>query len=220
MNTKNKKESWQRARSEDQIKERIDAILNAAGDVFKEHSYEDVTMKMIADKAGFTRSNLYRYFKTREEIFLALYQQDTTVWVNDIVKTFEKSRAMKPETFVKKWMDVLLKHQRFLELNPLLALSLEKNASDEIYLAFKIELHQQLSKVIEVLKKPLPKLNEAEIYSFLLIQGMLICGGWPMSQYTDQHLKLLESAGLGQLRIEFEPFYRDAIVNYLHGLSR
>ena len=64
------KNNWIRARSKEQIEQRIEAILDAAGTVFQNVPYEKVTMLMIAKEAGSSRSNLYRYFKTREEIFL------------------------------------------------------------------------------------------------------------------------------------------------------
>jgi AcrR family transcriptional regulator len=42
-------------------------------------------MQMIAREAGFTRSNLYRYFTTREEIFLTLFTADFEICVQQFM---------------------------------------------------------------------------------------------------------------------------------------
>ncbi len=66
---------------------------------------------MIAKEAGFTRSNLYRYFKTKEDIFLKLLAHDITVWRKDIAVTFIEDEETL-SNFSTKWVELLLKHQR------------------------------------------------------------------------------------------------------------
>ena len=60
--------TWERARSEEQIEYRVNEILKATAKLYEEHRFEEITFVMIAKEAGFTRSNLYRYFKTKEDI--------------------------------------------------------------------------------------------------------------------------------------------------------
>ena len=209
-------EGWIRARSSEQIEKRMQAILDAAGRVFHHTAYENVTMQMIAKEAGFTRSNIYRYFNTREEIFLKLLLSDMDKWVIQVMSVFTKEIPL--ETFVKKWTALLCRQNRLLELSPLLSLFLEKNSSEDIYRNTKRTLTERLSKVVTALQKAIPSLTIAQWYEFLLTQQSITAGAWPMAQYTDMQLRVIDELDLPHLKIDFTAFYKKAILIYLRGL--
>ncbi|WP_231870349.1 MULTISPECIES: TetR/AcrR family transcriptional regulator [unclassified Marinomonas] len=56
-----------------QKSERKEAIYQAAFTLFKEKGYEGVSFNGIAAQAGFTKSNMYRYFTSKEEVFLNVF---------------------------------------------------------------------------------------------------------------------------------------------------
>ncbi len=59
-------------------KERIfreDLIIDAATKLFKKNGFDSATMEDIAKEADYTKPTLYKYFKNREEILLAVYLQ-------------------------------------------------------------------------------------------------------------------------------------------------
>ena len=70
----------QRARSAEQKLKRAQAILDAAESYFLDVGYEAFSMAKLAKKAGVVKGTLYLYFKTREEIFLTLYEQSLIRW--------------------------------------------------------------------------------------------------------------------------------------------
>jgi len=52
------------------LKDKIkDSICHAALDEFSEKGYEKASMREIAAKAGITAGNMYRYFKSKEDLF-------------------------------------------------------------------------------------------------------------------------------------------------------
>lgn len=208
--------SWTRARSDAQIEQRVKAILDAAGRVFQNEPYEKVTLQMIAEEAHFTRSNLYRYFATREEIFLALFVSDIEVWAQQVASVFTKKMSV--ETFVRKWTELLCQQHRLLELSPLLALSLEKNTSEEVFRKTKLALLERMQVVIQVLSKAIPSLSFEQWYDFLLTSQALVAGAWPMAQYSEMQLNVLRELALPQLQIDFPTFFRKAVLSYLKGV--
>ncbi|HPG41598.1 MAG TPA: TetR family transcriptional regulator [bacterium] len=210
--------SWQRARNDEQIGQRVNAILDAAGRVFHNVPYEHVTMLMIAREAKFTRSNLYRYFKTREEIFLALFMADIDTWAQHVTVAF--TRPETPESFAAKWTAILCRQKRLLELAPLLALSLEKNLSPEIYRRTKLALHERIGAVIPVLQQALPALDAFQCHDFILFHQALLAGAWPMTQYNAMQLQTLEQYGMQDFKIDFASFYKKGIFMYLRGLEQ
>ena len=61
--------NWQRARTDEKKNERKEAIYQAAFTLFKNNGYDKVSFNAIAVEAGFTKSNMYRYFCSKDEIF-------------------------------------------------------------------------------------------------------------------------------------------------------
>ena len=210
---------WQRARRPDQISQRITTILDAAGELFSELPYEKITMQLIAKRANFTRSNLYRYFKTREEIFLKLFRSYVEIWMDEILTVFSQSPLESIETFVTRWTDILLRRKRLLRLSPLLAISLEKHVTERVYRDFKISLKDMALSVFPVLKKALTGFNEEAIGDFLLFNLALVAGAWPMSQYSEMQKTVLADPELVWMKIKFKDFYKRSIAAYLRGLT-
>ena len=66
---------FQRARQPNQIAERKEAVLRAALKLFQKHGLENVSLNDIAQEIGCAKSNLYRYFESREHIYLLLLQK-------------------------------------------------------------------------------------------------------------------------------------------------
>ena len=65
---------YQRARSPQQKAERMSAIMDATETLFAQLPYHEINMGLIAKELGWSRSNLYKYAATQEEIFLALHR--------------------------------------------------------------------------------------------------------------------------------------------------
>lgn len=51
---------------------RQNRIIEFAKEIFDDYGYDGATMDMIAKKAGYTKRNLYLYFKDKNEIFFAV----------------------------------------------------------------------------------------------------------------------------------------------------
>ena len=73
--------SFQRARKPHEKAHRERAILEAAAALFEAEWLNGVSLNAVARRAGLAKSNLYRYFESREAILLALLGQDQAAWV-------------------------------------------------------------------------------------------------------------------------------------------
>ena len=60
-------------------------IVQAAKEEFLKYGYKDASMRRIASKAGMTVGNLYRYFKSKEDINFQIVAP-TVRKINDVVK--------------------------------------------------------------------------------------------------------------------------------------
>jgi AcrR family transcriptional regulator len=59
-------------------------VLRAAGEVFLEHGYHHASTSEIAARAGFTKGALYSNFGGKEDLFLALVEEEATTRVEQL----------------------------------------------------------------------------------------------------------------------------------------
>lgn len=209
---------WIRARSDEQREERRRSILNRAEILFREKGYEGVSLKGIAAGLKMERTNIYRYFKTREEIFLTLFSRDLKNWVTVLENSSPKPNPS-PDDFAHWLTDSLLDQTELLGLIPQLALSLESNSSYEVLLRFKQDLVRITEGVGAVIQGIFPWMKRHQIDLFLKILLGLLSGLYPMSQPCELQKKVLTEPGLESLALDFQSALISAVSWMIGGMS-
>ena len=68
-------------RQKEERKKRQERILSGALEVFKNKGLENATMEEIANQSGFGTATLYYYFRSKEEVFIAILENGWhTLW--------------------------------------------------------------------------------------------------------------------------------------------
>ncbi len=70
--------------------ERRKEILNAAKELFSKSGYHGVSVDAIARKAGISKGNLYWHFKSKQEIFLQLFEYLSLPLFMPLMQLFEE----------------------------------------------------------------------------------------------------------------------------------
>lgn len=63
---------------------RKEEIINACETLYKTMSFKEITMREIANATSFTRTAIYNYFQTKEEIFLSLLAREYERWADEL----------------------------------------------------------------------------------------------------------------------------------------
>ena len=71
--------------SEELTNARKEEIINACASLYETMSFRDITIRDIGEKTSFTRTSIYNYFQTREEIFLALLKREHEMWSGSLI---------------------------------------------------------------------------------------------------------------------------------------
>ena len=61
--------------SEELTNARKEEIINACASLYETMGFKDITIRDIGAETSFTRTSIYNYFQTKEEIFLALLRR-------------------------------------------------------------------------------------------------------------------------------------------------
>ena len=76
--------AFQRARSEEQREIRRQAILDAAAAMLDVMPVSEVSLNELSRRAGLAKSNVLRYFESREAILLELLDRATKLWLSEL----------------------------------------------------------------------------------------------------------------------------------------
>jgi len=206
---------WVRARSDEQIEQRINEIVDATARLYEENRFEDITFAMIAKEADFTRSNLYRYFQTKEDIFLELMNHDIALWRADILQNFADGTPSLREV-AEISVELILKHRRMVKLFTILFTLLEPNASLEALTAFKQKINEEIGMVAQFLSTVLAFPSVEAAAEFVTTQSSLVIGGYPMMDLTPKQIEAMEA-----INMDTSPeYYRERLVHAIELLLR
>ena len=129
MNARNK-----RARSDEQKLYRRHRIMTAATELFHDVGYDGFSMALLADRAGVVKGTLYLYFKTREEVFLALYDASLVRWSYVFIDKLD--RATSDLHYAEMLYDTAFADGNFVPLQARLEKVIEHNVSiDQLILS-------------------------------------------------------------------------------------
>ena len=198
-----------RARSPEHKRERMDAIMKAADALFQKQPYHQITMGAIAEELGWSRSNLYKYAATQEEVFLALHSAKNRAWVEDLAAELAASPMPAPE-FARTWAEVTERHGDFLRYQEIIISIIESNVTLERLTAFKRDFAEMLPPVTGVLARQCDIGDEAavDLYLRLLFQAP---GLWNHYHAAELTRKAMRAAGLAPAEGSFAEAYADFV---------
>lgn len=123
--------------SEELTNSRKEEIINACALLYETMSFKEITLKEIGEKTSFTRTSIYNYFQTKEEIFLALFQREYEAWIRDLKIMLEENEKMSVAGFSGALAHTLEKRGRLLKLLSMNHYDMEANSRMENLVAFK-----------------------------------------------------------------------------------
>lgn len=163
----------QRARSAEQKALRRQAVLEAADAYFHQVGYEAFSMAQLAKNTGVAKGTLYLYFKTREELFLTLYEQSLIRWSQVFISGL--SDAMTSKAYAKALYRTAIADGSFL---PLL-IRLEHVIEHNVAIPRLIESKRVFIKQVDLIAQPSStslKLSKAQAREVVKIMGVLLIG--------------------------------------------
>ncbi|HBE79228.1 MAG TPA: hypothetical protein DDW65_15865 [Firmicutes bacterium] len=89
---------------------RRDAILEAAKELFRDKGFESTTVDEIAALAELGKGTIYSYFKSKDEIYIAILESEFEVLEKWMVEAIENSTTA--EDALSKLYDTFIKYNR------------------------------------------------------------------------------------------------------------
>ena len=181
--------------SEELTKSRKEEIVNACAKLYETMSFKDITLKEIGKATSFTRTSIYNYFHTKEEIFLALLQREYDLWNADLDELYQSREAMTVDLFADALAKSLEKRERLLKLMSMNHYDMEENSRMENLTQFKRSYGQSLTAVTRCVEKFFPEMTVGEVQTFIYTFFPFMFGIYPYTYVSQKQQMAMENAG-------------------------
>lgn len=212
--------TWKRARSPEQKEQRRAAILEAAAALFEEGGLDKASLNAIARAAHLSKANLYRYFESREAIFLHLVLDDYRELATAIERALAPLAGSDDEQRVAhEIVTAYTARPRLCSLASSLASVLERNVSVEMVVWFKTRLMEVLLRLGNAVQVAMPSLSIDGTRQFLFAAQFLVVGSWPSANPPPAVEEALQRPELQAACVDFDAMLEQTLVAQLRGLK-
>ncbi len=161
-------------------------------------------MKDIATSLELTKGTLYLYFKTKEEVFLAIYSDEFKSLFRDIDQQLSNS---KNTNSIEEFMNILItstqSNETFLKLNSILHAVLEQNINEEKALVFKQMIQVQLLSTGQKIEAFFSNLNPGQGTELLMLIHQLQIGCFHATTRTPMSELLKSQPCMAFMELDF-----------------
>ncbi|MBQ2462509.1 MAG: TetR/AcrR family transcriptional regulator [Clostridia bacterium] len=175
---------------------RREEIIAACAELNETMSFREITIKEIGAATSFTRTSIYNYFETKEEIFLALLQKEYELWVDAMNAVMEQNETMTRSEIADTLARTLTDRPRLLRLLSMNLFDMEANSRAERLAEFKVAFGTSLDTVTRMLEKYVPEMDAPARQEFLYAFFPFIYGIYPYTSVTEKQRTAMVQAGI------------------------
>jgi AcrR family transcriptional regulator len=217
--------TFQRARSDEQRAMRSRAILDTAAAMLSEMPVAELSLNELSRRVGLAKSNVLRYFESREAVLLELLHAAVQDWLAtlraDLVQKVDRTAtvAVRSEQLAAAFAGSFERHTLLCDLISAQAGVLERNVSTETVLKFKHASHADFAELLALLHEHLPELGERDAERFCLQTIILVGALWTHSHPTEAVRCAYEAEPeLADMQVDFAATLTDMSAVVLAGL--
>jgi AcrR family transcriptional regulator len=191
-------------------------ILEAAAELLEGWSFSDITMDWIAERAGVAKGTLYLYFRTKEALFLSLYENRLGAWYAELQALADRNRGTVEAAAAARVIAATVAARPILvHLHGLLHSTLIHNIDLETTVGFRRRQRDKISALAPALARRIRNLRDSRALRFL-IQLELVVGGVSWTANPPAAIsQALEETDLSAFRVDFEEELREIVTALL-----
>lgn len=175
---------------------RREEIINACELLYKTMSFREITVKEIGNVTSFTRTSIYNYFQTKEEIFLALMQREYGLWTDDLQNIIKNNNELSADGLAHNIACSLAKREQLLKIVAMNLYDIEENSRFENLRDFKVSYKKSLQAVGECLDKFRPDMTGEQKTNFIYVFFPFMFGIYPYTHATEKQSRAMKEVGI------------------------
>ena len=199
----------------ERIAGRREEIVNACEQLYQTMSFKEITLKEIGNAVPFSRPTIYNYFRTREEIFLALYEREYVRWNEELTAILEGYERLSPAELADRIAVSLTKREQLLKLLSMNNYDMEANSRPERLKSFKTAYGRSMQLMGMLLRKYCTWMSEPEIQTFIYIFYPFMFGIYPYTAVTEKQRTAMGEAGVDYVYQSIYEITRSCLIRLL-----
>lgn len=184
------------AGSTERTNARKEEIINACEKLYQTMSFKDITLKEIGKETSFSRTSIYNYFQTKEEIFLALLKREYDLWIEQLYAAMETADTMTDDEIADVLARTLEERRQLLKLMSMNHYDLEDNSRMELLVEFKVSYGNALRAVMAMLAKFRKDMDIEKRLEFVYSFFPFLFGIYPYTVVTEKQREAMRLAGV------------------------
>ena len=177
---------------------RREEIIDACAALYETMSLREITIKLIGARTSFTRTSIYNYFETKEEILLALLRREYEAWTADLDALPAQPDAAALADALARTLERRGTMLRLLSMN---LYDIEANSRVENLAAFKTVYAASMQAVRRLLARSGPALSGPAAERFLYAFYPFLFGIYPYTTVTPKQQQAMAMAGVEYPRL-------------------
>ena len=208
-----------RARTKEQIEERQWDIIKACDYLFDEGGYEKVNIKSISEMTTLTRSSIYTYYKTKDEIILDLLSYELAEWKDELIEWCQKTAPLDRLEFSRQFVENLSEKEKMLQHYCLLYSLLEKNCRLEKLVEFKCKAIPVAGTLVQIVMTNFTEYSTEQAGMIVEQMIALVIGLYPVSHVSPKQREAIELSMTGYQTPDFKSVCTKGIETLLGAIS-
>ncbi|MFD7284846.1 TetR family transcriptional regulator [Streptomyces sp. NPDC059863] len=216
---------FQRARSEEQRAVRRQAILDSTAAMLTEMPVAQVSLNELSRRVGLAKSNVLRYFESREAVLLELLDIALREWLDLLDGTLATAIDAttgpyeRGDQLAGAMADTLAARPVLCDLVSAQAAVLERNVSPRIAAEYKRATMANVTVLVRLIRAHLPELDEPDATKYAAAAVMSTGAVWTHAQPSAAMLAAYEAdPALAVMRMDFTATLRELLEVLATGL--
>ncbi|MBR2255536.1 MAG: TetR/AcrR family transcriptional regulator [Candidatus Methanomethylophilaceae archaeon] len=178
------------------VASRRNEIVDACDRLYSTKGFADITMADIARETTFTRTSIYNYFHTKEEIFLALLQREYDGWADEVDSAVGSTETMSDDELAEFIACSLQKRVQMLRILSMNFYDMEGNSRIGNLVDFKRSYGRTITSVRDLVSKNHREFDERDLDEFTYSFFPFLYGLCPYCEVTDLQMDAMRKAGM------------------------
>lgn len=177
------------------IQARREEIIEACRSLYQHKGFREISICDISAATSMSRPSIYNYFETKEEIFLAIFEQEYRLWTQELEEIDRANEVLSKEAFAQAVAKSLEQRKVLLQLLAMNLYDMEDNSRMERLLSFK-EAFRDSMQMMERMIKRYFGMNERESDSFIMAFYPFMMGLYTCAFSTQKQREAMQQVGI------------------------
>jgi AcrR family transcriptional regulator len=215
--------TFQRARSEEQREIRRRAILDTAAAMLAAMPVSEVSLNELSRRVGLAKSNVLRYFESREAILLELLDRSTRQWLAELAERLPAevdphgTALRRGDQLAAALARSLAPHRVLCDLFSAQAGVLEHNVSVDVAARYKRTAIENLTALAELFRRQLPELGD-DAWKVCGMATVLVGALWTHTRPSASVLAAYDAdPALAAMRMDFTTAAEETLATLITG---